>query len=410
MSKKSFISVIVVLLVAIAVAAWYVFRTDEPKIITPGGDGTSSDLFPFGPGKTGEASKPGIDEDPTTPTIDISGVVPAYPVLRQISFVPTAGAIASSTASSTVIRYIERASGHIYETERDSFSTTKISSVTIPKVHEALWTPDARRLLVRYLREGEVSIRTFYAKIATTTRPEQALEGLFLPDGIRDVTIQGSKIFYLAWKDTAQQGITANIDGSDKTIIFSSSFGEWAAAWGSPSYITLYSKPSGGTEGAAYLLNASKGDYIKEIGGTLGLEALSNFDGSLLLYSGSDGQTPITGIVDTKKDQATELGISTLVAKCVWSKKQKSMIYCAVPGTAPAGYYPDQWYKGTISFNDSLWKIDAATGETTEVFNPLLIAGKTMDIYKLGLDHSENTLIFTDKKDMTVWSYALDRD
>ncbi|HEY0907741.1 MAG TPA: hypothetical protein VGE35_00120 [Candidatus Paceibacterota bacterium] len=408
MSKKSF-TLLIIFLIAIFVAiGWYLYTRTDNGVTDPGTNQTS-DLFPFGPGGGNTSTGTSTSTSTSTQTeIDLStGGEPRTPRLRQISFVPTAGAIASSTASSTIIRYIERATGHIYETESEKTAVTKISTITIPKVHEALFTQNATRLLIRYFKDDSDIIRTFYAKIATPQRPEQALEGLFLPDGIRDMAVFANKVFYLVWKDTDAQGILADIDGSNKSIIFNSSFGEWATSWTSQNLITLGTKPGNATEGSSYVLNPATGDYTKALSGIAGLETRLNSDGTLMLYSGRNNSLFGTSVVDIKTSRSQRLGVATLADKCVWSSRNRATVYCAVPKSPANGAYPDDWHKGKTSFDDALWKINAVSGETEELLDTDLSAGISMDMINLSLDQKENIILFTNKKDMTVWRYRL---
>ncbi len=407
MSKKSFTLIILLILTIFGLLGWYLYTRTQTTDTTDPTNQTNTDLFPFGAGGGNGGQSNGGGDTSTTTVIDLNGEEGRVrlPRLRQISFVPTAGAVASSTASSTMIRYIERATGHIYQTDSEELPVEKISAITIPKVYEGLFTADSSRLLIRYFKEGTDTIRTFYAKIATTTRPEQAIEGLFLADDIRTISVYGKKVFYLVWKDTNQQGIVADIDGGNKTAIFNSSFGEWAAQWTTPNLIALSSKPSQTAQGHAYLLNATTGDYTKTVGSIEGLETLPNSTGELVLFSGANGNGIGTSVFNTKTNVVQQLSVSTLAPKCVWSKKVKTVLYCGIPQSVVASAYPDAWYKGKISFNDSLWKIDAVSGETEQILVPELTAGISMDMTNLSLDQKESIVLFTNKKDMTVWRF-----
>jgi hypothetical protein len=229
-----------------------------------------------------------------------------------------------------------------------------------------------------------------------------------LPDDIKNISVQGDKTFYLVENGNGAQGITANLDNSKQVSVFSSTFGDWATVWSSPSFITLYSHPSGLVTGAAYVLNSATGQYSKAIGDVLGLAALANADGSLVLYSGENSRGTLgAAIVDMKSSNIKNAGVSTLADKCIWSKTQKTIVYCAVPRTVSAGTYPDDWYKGTVQFDDSLWMINAATGETTQLVDPAATVGSSIDMIHLSLDQKENVLTFLNKNDMTVWRYNL---
>lgn len=401
-----------------AVLGWYFFvRTDKASDTNTETTGSIySDLFPFGkkPAET-ETGKSGGDlvttpNDQQNQTIDLGGVRSSeevLPRLRQISTVPTAGAVTFNVGSTTIIRYIERATGHINETKSDSLTVKKISNTTIPKIHEALWSGDGSKLLIRYVKDDSSTIRTFYAKIATTSRPEQAIEGIFLSDDIREISVSGSKIFYMTETGSGSQGILANFDGSAKTSVFNSSFSDWRSYLSSLTGAIIFPRPSGIAQGSAYILNTASGSYSKIAGDLLGLVALGNADNSRVLLSATVNRSLTTLVFDSKTNKNESVSIQTIVDKCAWSTKNKNTVFCAVPRSLPNGIYPDDWYKGKVSFDDSLWKIDVASGETENLFDPELEVGISMDIFKLSLDKEENVLLFTNKKDMTVWLYSL---
>ncbi|MEK7607708.1 MAG: hypothetical protein AAB484_02165 [Patescibacteria group bacterium] len=415
MSKKAFIIFILFILIIMGVLGWYFFlRTSNvPNPDTETGISTgSSDLFPFGK-KPIEPESGGLiltppDSDKTNTTIDLGGgFAEVIPRLRQISTSPTAGAIAFNVGSTTIIRYIDRATGHISETTSDNLAVKKISNTTIPKIHEVLWSSDGSKLLIRYIKDDSVTIRTFYAKIATTTRPERAIEGLFLADDIRDISVSGNKIFYMTEMSSGSSGVLANFDGSGKTTVFTSSFSDWRSALSSPTGAIIFTRPSGIAEGSAYILNIGNGSYSKIVSDLLGLVALGNADGSRVLVSAIVNRGLTTMVFDSKTNKGESVSIQTIVDKCTWSTKNKNIIFCAVPQSLPTGVYPDDWYKGKVSFDDGLWKIDVVSGETENLFDPELEAGVSMDMIKLSLDKEENVLLFTNKKDMTVWIYNL---
>lgn len=412
MSKRAFTFLIIGILAIFAIIGWYIFgRATAPSSQTDANN--PNNLFPFGQGPNSTSTKPTTSGGTNGGTvIDLGGPNAASrsPRLRQITNVPTAGIVAfdRNVASSTTvyIRYVERATGHIFETPSESTEFDQISSVTLPKIYEARWGADGSKLIMRYLKDDESTIRSFYGRISSSS-PQIALEGLFLPDNLQSLSVFGDKVFYLNENDVSATGIVANIDNSKKANVFSSTFGDWTGVWSGPSTITIYPRPSGLARGTAYALNAGTGQYTAAISNVLGLAALVNADASLVIYSGAE-RTSIGSAIGSLKDFSTRnVGLATLADKCVWSQKQKNIVYCAVPKRVPNGLYPDDWYKGKVQFDDEVWMINGSTGETRSVFDPSLEAGVSMDMTDLSLDQSETVMVFTSKGDMTTWRYRL---
>lgn len=409
MSKKTFTLILVLLLAVITGVVWYFFFHTSSGVVTSGNEtGSTNNLFPFGKGTGNTAGTENKTNNSGEATAVGDNGTASIPKLRHISMVPTAGVVAFNHGSTTVIRYVERATGHTYETISDSSEISgpkEISNTTIPKIYEAFWSKDGNSLLMRYLRDDNQTIRTFYARISTTTDVDSALEGTFLDDNIRDISVSGNKIFYLIKNSLGEQGILANIDGSKKVAIFNSTFGDWGQIWGASSkFVTIFTKPDSTVSGNAYTLNTSTGEYSKIFVGN-GLSAISNVDGSYVLGSGASGSGVATSVFDATKNLVSLVGIKTLVDKCVWSIKEKTIVYCAVPNTVPVGQYPNDWYLGNVSFSDSVWKIDVSNGNTEQLFDPLIEGQQSMDMENLSLSDKENTLVFINKKDMTAWSY-----
>lgn len=406
MSKKAFIAVLSVIVLGLVAIGWYLFSDKKSATESPTDNGTSSTLFPFGqrPVSTGTTAM-ATSTDDTDQTIDLSGGE-TLSRLKRISTTPVAGAVAFDMGSTTIIRYVERATGHIVQIANDSTASEQISNVTIPKIQEALWGSDGKNVVLRYLNDDGRTIKTFTGRVSTST-PNKGIEGTYLPDNIQDIAVSGSRIFYIIEGMSGAQGTRANIDGTGRTGIFNSSFGDWAATWASNS-VLLFARPSGTAQGSAYLLDMATGALSHTVDRIPGIKGLLNPDETLMIYSGANGNVMGTAIYTIKGAAMRDIGMGTLVDKCVWSKRSKTIVFCAVPKSPAGGVYPDDWYKGKVSFADSVWKIDATTGETTDILDPELEAGISIDMMDLSLDQNESTLLFTNKNDLSLWRLNLE--
>ena len=101
------------------------------------------------------------------------------------------------------------------------------------------------------------------------------------------------------------------------------------------------------------------------------------------------------------------MGARTLPEKCAWGRGSLTL-FCAVPKFAPGALYPDSWYRGEISFNDDIWKIDIETGSGAVILEPGAVpGGEVMDGIKLSLDENESYLFFVNKGDSSLWEMKL---
>ncbi|HVY54354.1 MAG TPA: hypothetical protein VHC46_01210, partial [Thermodesulfobacteriota bacterium] len=191
MSRKAFIVIIAVILAFFGAIGWYFISGDKSGTNSGNTDVDSSNPFPFGqgPASNGNANTGSGDQTGDASSggpIDLSGNQTGPARLRRISTVPTAGAVAFDVGSSTIIRYVERATGHVIETGSDSSSSDQISNITIPKIREALWATNGQNVVLRYLKDNEGTIRTFLGRISTTTK---TIEGTFLADDIENIAV-----------------------------------------------------------------------------------------------------------------------------------------------------------------------------------------------------------------------------
>jgi hypothetical protein len=228
--------------------------------------------------------------------------------------------------------------------------------------------------------------------------------GRFLPDNISEVTVSptGNNFFYLAPLANDIAGTVTLFRDGRKSQVFTSSFTEWLPQWVGESTIFMTTKPSWRVAGNTYALNAQNGSMVKVFGGIQGLTTLVNNSGTLALYNGVVSNVVTTGIYDINQKTFTPLGIQTISDKCIWSVDNVN-IYCGVPQNISTNEIPDEWYKGIISFSDSIVKINTIGGEATLVSDI-----SNIDAMNLKLSQNENELFFINKKDSTLWSLNLE--
>lgn len=406
-NKKNLIIIfIVVVLVAIAVGVAYYFffmkgGEDEPTAATP--------TLPIGPSGGLPSTPPSGTGAPTTGV----GTKVLIPRLRQITKEPVGGA----GIFGDVIRYIQRADGNIFETKTDSLTVNRISNKTIPKIYEAVWANSGGQagagdiVITRQLKDDNETIESFAAKISgAASSAEKTLSGVYLPQKISSLAISPDKsqMFYLyptgsGAATMGAAGIFAKADGSKKTLIFESPLSEWLADFADNKTVVLTTKPSASAAGFSYLLNTSNGEIKKILGNIAGLTVLVSPNQKLALYSESPTGSFRTKIYDLVGNRAADFGLQTWPEKCVWSRNEPTVVFCAAPKTVPTGNYPDSWYQGRITFSDDIWKINTATGETNRLISPETFVNKTIDAINPLLNEDESFLLFMNKIDLSLW-------
>ena len=91
----------------------------------------------------------------------------------------------------------------------------------------------------------------------------------------------------------------------------------------------------------------------------------------------------------------------------MWTKDSKTL-YCLVPSSlAYKEQYPDIWYQGMETYNDSLYKIDGRSGKAELLSDFPVDYSENLDVFKVGIDENTDYLYFIDKKTEYLWSYRL---
>lgn len=412
--KNAIILILVIFLIALGSLLWFYFSFNtSPRIETPAATTTVDTYDPFGT----NMSNVNIALPTTTDSgVDNTFVPEATPDrLRKISSEPISGftVLDNKKTEKTDIRYILRANGNIYETYADSLELKRLSITTIPKVYESAWLPSGNNLIIRYLKNDNESIETFSVKInpATTTTNEfkGGVDGNHLVDKITSLAINplGDKIFYLVNDINGTTGFLSNPAGQNKKIIFESPLVEWLSSWPKEDTIALNTKASFKRQGFLYFLSTKTGNLTKVLGDIFGLTSKTNSTATEVLYSDSARETPRLYLYNIKTREAKLLPWNTLAEKCLWGRVDPKIIYCAVPKSIPVGEYPDDWYQGLTSFNDSIWMFNTETGASSLVIDLEDASAYKIDIIEMQISPKDDLLLFMNKTDLSFWSLNL---
>ncbi len=349
------------------------------------------------------------------------------PKLRQLSSTPVGGmsasttmirslTLASTTYEATIVRFIDRGTGHIYQANDINLGINKITNTTLPKIYESYWNKNSNTLILRYLKENTDKITNFYAEIrsvgsstASTTNISE-IKGKYLSSDIKEIAVSpaGDKIFTWNIENDNGNGYISSFDEKNKVKIVDSPLTQVNIAWPEASTVTFTTKGNSQTAGYAYSANTKTGEIKKLLGGVPGLSVKLSADAKKLLYS-IGGEKLSMGVLNIKDGSSKAMIFSTLADKCIWSTLRKNELYCSVPTEIPTAAYPEDWYKGTLSFVDQIWHIDTDTGEVHLLANLLTLSNQLIDAQELSLDSKENFLYFMNKRNLSLWSLDLNQ-
>ena len=319
--------------------------------------------------------------------------------LFRISEDPVVGATLASDGKH--VRYFKRASGNLFETDFTGKNEIRVSNVTIPAILKVNWTSSKTYAIISYYADGE--IRRLYSQYSGTSTVSSA----FLPNNIQEITASRADdmIAYTVLTNGKTALFTARPNNTNIKNVYSPPAPDFELSWPTASIIALKQKSSAYAPGFLFTLNPSSKLLTRILAKREGLDVLWSPHGSHMLFmeTTNEGTQIHLGVATLKDTTVVTLPIITLPEKCTWAPASDSILYCAIPETIPRGAnLPDEWWQGSISFNDGLWHINVTTGERQQ-----LLPTQQLDAINLFLSKDESFVFFTNKKDGTLWSLRL---
>ncbi|MBU6232354.1 hypothetical protein KGP36_07005, partial [Patescibacteria group bacterium] len=168
MKKLLIPSIIALLLLAVGFAYFYFFFHGPGATLMAPTASSQPGFTPFGrPPIAASTSQPGAPSNSSATstsfgTVANGGTIPA---LRLLSSTPVGGYGASTTGSTTIVRWIDRGRGNVIEAREDSLGLTTISNTVLPRIYESAWNKNLTSFVGGML-ETDTGIPTFvYANI-----------------------------------------------------------------------------------------------------------------------------------------------------------------------------------------------------------------------------------------------------
>jgi len=411
MKKILIISLAVISVALIASLGWYFLMRDQG---IPLGEAISNSL-PFGSeGNTLPVAGSRQPADETSELVDKFSSPTAN--LFRLSATPVAGAVVFERGKQLVVRYVDRATGHIYDANLATLEKTKVTNNTLPKIYEAYFRTDGNAVLLRYLKDDSDVVEN----LSLTLSPPQATVSTSSPQANALYTVAstalrgqisavatgpGNALFY-ALKDTSSI-VTSTFNGASVRTILASPFTDWRLAVAGNRLI-IYTKASARIAGYAYTLNISNRALAKILGPLNGLVAIPNTSGNQVLYSYVEGDKTKLFAKNLANNTLSEILPATLAEKCVWSARNTSVLFCGAPADSPGSGEPDDWYRGATHFSDDIWLFNTNDGVAQVLAEPEQSLRTNIDVMEPKLSPDEDYLIFLNKNDLSLWALRLE--
>ncbi len=392
---------LVVLIILSVLGAWYVhMKSATAKIDVVSVSRGLSSVVPSFFGSVG-STEANIIGFLTGNSKNASSSTEQAPRLWHVVDTPVSGARFFGKGSTTIIRFVDRSTGHVLEAYPSSGTTKRITNTLIPHVYQAYFTSSSTVVLQTLSDAGVLT--SVAASVQTATGTEAKLTAVSLPPNMLSLAVapDGSKLFMLLPDGKGGSvGIVSDARGGSQKRIFFSGLSGWRAAWPANNRILLYQRASDGTPGSAFAVTPTGTitTILEHVPGLVVTETAS----STRLYSTADGRSVSLFSANSAQGQATSIPLHTSAEKCVLVATG-AFAYCAVPNTPPQGAFLRDWYRGAIHTKDTFWKINTMSGAYEQIIAPESELRVAVDAKNLTLSDDGGYLGFQDARDSSLW-------
>lgn len=330
----------------------------------------------------------------------------------QISKEPIAGAAIINSTSTVFVRYAERATGHIYDFDLYTLEKRRVTNQTIPRVYGAIFNTSGNKVIYTTLdEEGQtkenISLTLTPPKpTASTTEEFHTITSTILRKDMEELVVGSNNIIYYLLKDDSSV-VSSNFEGGNLKVLYTSPFNNWRLGFAN-NQIILWTRASANSDGYAYTLNTSNSTLNKIVSGVEGLQVNISPKGDRIMYSFNESGKIRTALSGIPIFEQFETFPATLAEKCAWSNKTEGLVFCGVPKTNLSSREPEDWYKGISQYSDNLWSFNSAYEESTLIGEVNKISGVDIDIINPKVTPSDDYLIFTNKRDLSLWAFRIE--
>ena len=396
------VGIAAIVLLMFGLGGWYFFisrqTTDIEGAALSRGFSIGVPSFSGSRGSTAENIESGFG---TPLSGEQNGEAKRPPRLWRVSTTPVAGAgFVSTPGSTTILRFVERSTGHIFDADPRTSAVTRRTNKLIPKVYDAL-VGSGDSIIERSLN-AEGALSTFTGTLGTTTEDGFVpLLGADLGSDVRDIALlKSSDIVFLMPGSVGTQLVRTGIDGSKSKPLLSLFVSNFKIAVTLDERITLIEKTASGIPGNAYEVG-NGGVLAPLVRNIPGLTILPRTGSSALLIGTDTGESLFLSLRTSKEATLTSLPIKTIADKCVWVPGISLTAYCAVPLTPPGANFLTNWYRGTVHTNDSWFKVEGGAGTAESFFTT--DTDTMIDVERPLIDETGNYIAFMNARDKSLW-------
>lgn len=384
--KRSLIITIGIVLILLVLGVWaYLLFFGTPK---DGSDVFTNLGIEAVPRPT--STMPVATTTETLPAEDQAALLSSDKPLRQLTLRSIAGF--GFVEGTPLLRYIERGTGYIYEVDLEKGTEARVSGTTIPRVVDGYFSPNGESVVLVAETDG---VETLYAGYLDDV--EENVKYLELPEGATQPGfVDHDTLRYLSVTDIGSEGYELDLESGTSIRIFSVPLRDITMIWGDELY--FYNKPTRYYEGALYKIESNLLPILPARLGFVGGVAGDNY-----ISSHNEEGRLISEVHLAGEKELVKLAISYIPDKC--AAVRNTQLWCGAPLDLQHDVFLEEWYRGETQSKDSLWKINPVSGQAILVSDLLAESGRVVDVDRMVVNNSEQTPVFRNKIDNTLWIY-----
>jgi hypothetical protein len=355
---------------------------------------------PFGDGLAGEFGTLPAD-NPFSGQADFAqGAVSGFEkgIVRRLSDSPVSGATSFARGSSTIIRYMEQATGHVFDIDLMNGERSRISNETMPVIRHTEWLPGDSGYYVAFQEErGEVV--SFLSRVNTQATSSTSTRRV-LGTNVLSATpsTDGASFFLIAREQSGAVGYLLNARTGVEKKVWSFPTTEWNVSSLDRGRFALTTKAARGQAGFMFILDPANGSFEQTLSSRTALSSAINKGGTRIFVSEADSSGLRSSIVSRPSLAETDAS-AAFAEKCAW--KGNDILICGSTGIFPESM-PDVWYQGRHSFKDSLFITDGNLVDS--VANLTDHDSRGIDVEHPAVSSDGKFLVFRNKKDGILWA------
>ncbi len=305
-----------------------------------------------------------------------------------------------STSTAADLYYIESGTGHIYSINLNTGEETRVSGTTIPSSKRGVITPDGLYTLIQSGSGGGSKFTVGMMEGSGDTMTTYQIN-----ERVVDFTTTVNNTFlYLTTADGGLLGREHNPSDRSTRTLFGIPFREADISWGQTASSAHYIYPKSNDQLEGYLYKTINGTFERLPVDGLGLSTIGNDSSVLFTTRTKDDYS--TNIYNESTDNEIESIIDLIPQKCVSMEKNRSFVCASEDVTLDYKTF-ENWYEGSISYDDNLWEIYTPFGDTTLLLDVTKETGREIDIINLQTNLDNTNVYFQNKNDQALWWYKI---